>query len=210
MLKAHNGVNTPDTTSTVLKCYFYLWTLNSKSTANIYNNYSIWVKLKKKHKKTPSYCMYRTKGCSAHSKKMLLTSAPFLEETMFILSSVMFDYKSISLKEKSKDMDMNVSPELVSEPGSVGDFCTTERVPKKFHRSPPPPPSFPPMSVPGMGLLASEAVRKGEGLSWNQALCSTPARTRLGQINQYTASKLDPVEEILLLGFGYKRNKMKL
>lgn len=82
-------------------------------------------------------------------------------------------------------MDMNVSPELVSEPGSVGDFCTTDRVPKKFHFSPPPPPSFPPMSVLGMGLLASGVVRKGAGLSWNQALYSMPARATLGQMNQY-------------------------
>lgn len=107
-------------------------------------------------------------------------------------------------------MDMNVSPELVSEPGSVGDFCTTDRVPKKFHLSPPPPPSFPPMSVLGMGLLASGAVRKGAGLSWNQALYSMPATATLGQINQSTASNVDPAGEILPLRFGYKKNKIKL
>lgn len=64
---------------------------------------------------------------------------------------------------------INLSPVLVSEPGSVGDFCTTERVPKKLHLSPPPP-SFPPMSVLGLGLLSSGVVRKGTGLSWNQLL----------------------------------------
>ncbi|KAG7230253.1 hypothetical protein INR49_024357, partial [Caranx melampygus] len=59
----------------------------------------------------------------------------------------------------------------VTEPGSVGDFCTTDRVPKKFHLSPPPP-SFPPMSPLG---LCSGVVRKGAGLSWNQLLHASQA-----------------------------------
>lgn len=56
----------------------------------------------------------------------------------------------------------NLLPVLVSEPGSVGDFCTTDRIPKKLHLSPPPP-SFPPMSVLGLGLWVSGAARKGAG-----------------------------------------------
>lgn len=56
-----------------------------------------------------------------------------------------------------------------SEPGSVGDLCTKDRVPKKFHLSPPLP-SFPPMSVLGLGLLSSGAVGKGVELSCNQVL----------------------------------------
>lgn len=56
-----------------------------------------------------------------------------------------------------------------SEPGSVGDLCTKDRVPKKVHLSPPLP-SFPPMSVLGLGLLSSGVVRKGVELSCNQAL----------------------------------------
>lgn len=56
-----------------------------------------------------------------------------------------------------------------SEPGSVGDLCTKDRVPKKVHLSPPLP-SFPPMSVLGLGLLSSGVVRKGVELSCNQLL----------------------------------------
>lgn len=107
-------------------------------------------------------------------------------------------------------MEINVSPGLVSEPGSVGDFCTTDRDPKKFHLSPPPPPSFPPMSVLVMGLLASGAVRKGAGLSWNQALYSMPARATLGQRSQHTSLNMDPAGEILPLRFSHKNNKIKL
>lgn len=63
------------------------------------------------------------------------------------------------------------SPVLVSEPGSVGDLCTTDRVPKKLHLSkPPPPPSFPPMSVFGWRLSGSGRARKGAELRWNQFL----------------------------------------
>lgn len=56
-----------------------------------------------------------------------------------------------------------------SEPGSVGDLCTKDRVPKNVHLSPPLP-SFPPMSVLGLGLLSSGVVRKGVELSCNQLL----------------------------------------
>lgn len=62
-----------------------------------------------------------------------------------------------------------MKPGLLSEPGSVGDFCTTGRVPKKLHLSPPRP-SFPPMSVLGLGLLSSGAARWDVELRLNQVL----------------------------------------
>lgn len=93
---------------------------------------------------------------------------------------------------------MNVSPGLPSEPGSVGDFCTTDRVPKKFHLSAPPPPSFPPMSALGMGLLASGVVGKAAEFSWNQALHSVATRTTIRQTNQHTASDMEKMGKYCL------------
>lgn len=84
-------------------------------------------------------------------------------------------YQSCNSQNPYAGVGINLSPVLVSEPGSVGDFCTTDRVPKKFHLSPPLP-SFPPMSVTGLGLLSSGVVRNGAGLSWNQDLDSRQAR----------------------------------
>lgn len=99
--------------------------------------------------------------------------SPAIElQTVFIYASgtstIVFRGKNKTLGQRVQP-GINLSPVLVSEPGSVGDFCTTERVPKKLHLSPPPP-SFPPMSVLGLGLLSSGVVRKGTGLSWNQLL----------------------------------------
>lgn len=61
-----------------------------------------------------------------------------------------------------------------SDPGSVEDFCTTGREePKKLHLSPPPEPSFPPMSlllVLLLLLVASAEARDRAGLRPNQLL----------------------------------------
>lgn len=81
------------------------------------------------------------------------------------------------------------APVPESEPGSVGDLCTKDRVPKKVHLSPPLP-SFPPMSVLGMGLLSSGVVRKGVELSCNQLLYSPKA-------NQQVNSGHLPFERLL-------------
>lgn len=67
------------------------------------------------------------------------------------------------------NMSERLSPVPVSEPGSVGDFCTTDRVPKKFHLSPPLP-SFPPMSALRLGQLSSRPAINGVGLTENQVL----------------------------------------
>lgn len=72
-------------------------------------------------------------------------------------------------RDTETGLGINISPVLLSEPGSVGDFCTTDRIPKKLHLSPPPP-SFPPMSVLGLGLWDSGVATKGAELSWNQFL----------------------------------------
>lgn len=73
------------------------------------------------------------------------------------------------MKYSDVPVGINVPPVLDSDPGSVGDLCTTDRVPKKVHLSPPFP-SFPPMSVVGLGLFCSGVVSKGVGLSCNQFL----------------------------------------
>lgn len=66
-----------------------------------------------------------------------------------------------------------MKPELLSDPGSVEDFCTTGRDPKKFHLSPPPPPppSFPPIPATWLALHNSSGVLgKRPGLIGNQLL----------------------------------------
>lgn len=104
------------------------------------------------------------------STQFVAQSSTYSHENLYYLLWI----NNVKILQYNQNSDagvgINLSPVLVSEPGSVGDLCTTDRVPKKFHLSPPPPPSFPPMSVLGLRLLSSGVARKGAGLCWNQVL----------------------------------------